>query len=1105
MSSHPETPTFDEALSLAIFAGDLRAAVFRSQAEAARHLPPDRATISRYEQGKHLPPLGYLACLVRLVAERLAQATPTRPADHYHQALLHELNRAILLCYPGEPPMSGWAALLRAADGYLAPQAAGTRTKQAKARQQTMFAGRQAELQRFRQLLHDLSETSGDMLVISGIGGIGKSSLLDQYQQIAEAERVPVARLDLNHPDQGTIYGLLTSIYQQLTYALDCNTFQTAMQRHAGIETRLIESDAVPVRVLRMFGKGRRAVAPLPDPTAPSPPTIGPDQIDAYIGAIYRVVGRQDGDFWMQPEAELTTCLLADLNTYCANNRLVVMIDTYERAGLLDGWVREHLFAHLGCHALLVLAGRHRPDLQDWATYTAATGVVAQIDLQPLSEAETSDYLRQKNLTDTDLVADINRFAQGHPLTLALLVGQHHTLAAGDLLEHHVQQDLVRRLLNRLLRHVPDTLRTALYACAVLRTVNEASLGAMLEQDAVSVVYDEILACDFVKVHRNGFRLHDLVWDALNADLRWRNPARYQSLHARAADYYVRGADQQATHYELEHLYHLVCSAEQRGVEHLRELAEERIRYGLITHLQELLQDVQTYPLEHGNSRLWRDYYLARLADLSLRQEEAIQGYERIGAAQRAEPLLRAYALHDLGYLLSSGEWVGRAGVGIARVRQIVQQSIALVPGLDAKLVNNYAILANLARLEARWDETWTYMEQMKQFYAVRNDNYGLARVYLLWRDRAFDQTRWRAAFQAWETVAQLLPDQSVLPGAHEHLSGIWVTGVIWTGRLAVSEQSLRELIGLIEEAGEGHIAPFLRELGLTLGLQGRYTDAETLFARAYALDEPLGAAREVGIAITLTFRGIVDLRQGRLDAARAALQGAVTIKERYNDQYGLPEIYPWLGHLEEVCGDWNAAETAYQRTLDLRMGRDYFDCLALAGLVRVHAARHNDAAIGPLLGEALARAHTYEYYDVLAALHLTQGHMAWDGSAPTQTYGEAALHHYQQALIYALHYNRFLLDEVLWGSGSTSPLPSVVAVCRMQGAAGMQLLAALREWWQDEANSIAPLHAETISRLPAGLALPIAEQQARRQEPGDGSTQLTVDAYLKRTLEGSV
>jgi hypothetical protein len=177
----------------------------------------------------------------------------------------------------------------------------------------------------------------------------------------------------------------------------------------------------------------------------------------------------------------------------------------------------------------------------------------------------------------------------------------------------------------------------------------------------------------------------------------------------------------------------------------------------------------------------------------------------------------------------------------------------------------------------------------------------------------------------------------------------------------------------------------------------------------------------------------------------------------------------------------------------------------ALTGLIRVKHAQGDYAAIPPLLAEAEQLAQQYEYNDHLSSLQLTQGHIAWEGVGQVSnlSYGfDAALRYYQHALIYALRYNRFLLDEVLSGRPQGTPLRPIIPECLKRGEEGRRMLIALRDWWQTGVNDIGTPRPDTISPIPEGIPLLEAERIARERESGDGSPQKSVVEQIEAALE---
>jgi hypothetical protein len=271
---------------------------------------------------------------------------------------------------------------------------------------ETVFTGRDKEREMFRSLLPLDRSQAIDILVIYGIGGMGKSRLLDQYQAIAAEHTIPTARIDPQI--QATIYSFLTTIYQQLAPHLPFPQFETGLKQHEAIERQLLNQGDIPRPVLRMFVKGTRVVLDaLPGASALNE-VMSAEEMEAHIGKIYSLVGRKQGDFWMKPEDDLTDSLIADLNGYCDQHRLVLLVDTYEMMGTFDAWLRDRLFANLGEHALLVIGGRHKLEGKAWQEFLS---LMRQHELQPFTESESDGYLQRKGITDEHLILEMSDYA----------------------------------------------------------------------------------------------------------------------------------------------------------------------------------------------------------------------------------------------------------------------------------------------------------------------------------------------------------------------------------------------------------------------------------------------------------------------------------------------------------------------------------------------------------------------------------------------------------------------------------------------------------------------------------------------------------------------
>ncbi|HUW13448.1 MAG TPA: tetratricopeptide repeat protein [Anaerolineae bacterium] len=977
---------------------------------------------------------------------------------------------------------------------------------------QIKFTGRDDDLDLFRSMLPLAQRTKGNLLVIYGIGGIGKSVLLGEFQRICAEMDVPVAIVD--GQDHRSILSILLEMKEQLsrTDKLVCSRFEEGMKRHQKIQDKLAGQGDIPQKVIGMLSRSLFHAAKAVPVAGSVAEVVGEENIRLAMDAVYSAVGRRDGEFFFQPEEELTNRLLIDLNEYAATRRLVLLFDTYEVMDGLDDWVRDSFIANLGEHALVVIAGRHKLEGKDWREYSP---LMIQRKLSGLSETEAREYLRKRGVDDDTSARQMIAFAGGHPLTLTLLADLAANAEISDLSQVPDRRIIVKELIERIIGQVESDLRTALEVCGVLRYVTEESLSHLLErdEDEVSRLFATVRKLGFIKVRNGGLALHESVRVALDEDLQWRSPDRSRRLHARAAEFYAQrlatSSGEEQERCRLEHLYHQIRANEEEGMRLFQKRAEELVGYCLLNRLRPFLDEANGYPLKKANSRLWREYYNARLAHLEARLADAEVAYQAIAENEQSEPRLQAYALCDWGEVLSRYERLAQSG-GFERAVSVLERSLSVAP-LDSHLTRSYIYLAGVQGYEFRWDEQARLFAEAQDCFEKSGDSYGLAHLYIEMKKGAGARGSWRDLFsiqKELDGICELLPEHLALKSV---VLWRWTWGEALAGRLCESEQKLKESIGLSRSLDDSFsLLSALRDLGWILGCQRQYKAANRKFKESLEIVERLGEDYIQDAGTGLGFWGAILTRQGEIDQATKCLLQALETKERLQDDRGILEQLVWLGRLYEIQQDLDEAQEYYERSLKMRWcGRNYFDTEALTGLARVKYARGDHDAVRALLAEADGLAKQYEYNDHLASLRLAEGHMAWSSQSVIsvdegRSGYEVVLAYYQQALVFALRYNRFLLDEILAGGNALTPLRPIIPFCLDRAEEGRRMLAALRDWWRVGLNDIGGPREDTISLTPEGISLLKAEHLARSRERGDGSAQRTVTEQIDAALNAA-
>ena len=209
------------------------------------------------------------------------------------------------------------------------------------------------------------------------------------------------------------------------------------------------------------------------------------------------------------------------------DGRLVVLFDTYERLAPLDDWIRTRLLPRLPENVITVIAGREPPG-PAWRADPAWRELLRVVSLRNLSPEDSRQYLHGCGVEPArhDQLVEL---AHGHPLGLSLLADV--VVRGGEAAADPLTPDLVGTLLQRFVEVVPSGLhRRVLEVCAIARVTTEGVLREVLGVEDAHDPFAWLRGLSFVESGPDGVFPHDLVRDALDADLRWRDPDSYRRV-----------------------------------------------------------------------------------------------------------------------------------------------------------------------------------------------------------------------------------------------------------------------------------------------------------------------------------------------------------------------------------------------------------------------------------------------------------------------------------------------------------------------------------------------------------------------------------------------
>lgn len=470
-------------------------------------------------------------------------------------------------------------------------------------KKKSLFAGREKELALFR--ISIAGKRDFELLHVTGIGGIGKTALLDAFGAICEQKRVSYAIANVG--DQELPLQLVRFIYEkfkELNYDVLPN-LETQVSRYEKLDQKIRVDKRIPEELKSAILIGGNY-------------SKQPGELDAgkAMAHLSKILGSVDADFYINPTPIFTDALVSDLAALKDSGTVCLIFDRYERISpFLDDWIRQELFPRLEENTFVITASR-QPLPEKWQEWMP---LVRLMELEPLALDETRSLVKNKGIEDHKLVEEITDFAGGLPLAASM---------AADLLREtgisyfgfeqiSGNQAIVGILIQRLTAEVSPELRGLLEQCSIVRWFNEDTLEQYVgvPPEKASEAFSQLCRLSFVQTHPKGVALHDLVREFINNDLSRRSNQRYIDLNNKAADYYEKSITQSRKRGEqqplqVELVYHLIRADEDRGIKWMQLLFDNATDFSQFDFSAALLETSREVEID-GENRLWLQYFEA--------------------------------------------------------------------------------------------------------------------------------------------------------------------------------------------------------------------------------------------------------------------------------------------------------------------------------------------------------------------------------------------------------------------------------------------------------------------------------------------------------------
>uniref|UniRef100_UPI003C7D94AB tetratricopeptide repeat protein n=1 Tax=unclassified Streptomyces TaxID=2593676 RepID=UPI003C7D94AB len=419
-------------------------------------------------------------------------------------------------------------------------------------------------------------EAPADFLFhVRGVGGVGKSTLLRQWQEAARRADAVTAVVDENdvHGVQQAMVELARQLAEQ---AGPCKEFDKAVEQYrreqaAQADPMLVEGEAsVSSRVVTQAALGAASLIPGAGVvTAMANPDAAAQGLDRIRAASRTRAQRRGGQ---GDETGMSRAFVCELERLCRRQRWVVLFfDTWEQtAQYLDRWLLRLLdeeFGPVPANVIVVLAGRDELSEREWAPLRDQ---VADVPLEVFTEAETRSLLTSRGVTDVGVVDAVLRLSMGLPLLVELLAlarprTSEDVDAGGNLADVAVE---------RFVQWITDPeKREAVQACALPLQLNEDVFTEAAGPGAEGL-WEWLRGQPFISGRGDYKHYHAVVRASMIRQQRTHSPQGWASAHLRLAETHAtwraavedrlpeakRWEDAEWRRHRLDETYHRLCA-----------------------------------------------------------------------------------------------------------------------------------------------------------------------------------------------------------------------------------------------------------------------------------------------------------------------------------------------------------------------------------------------------------------------------------------------------------------------------------------------------------------------------------------------------------------
>jgi hypothetical protein len=238
---------------------------------------------------------------------------------------------------------------------------------------------------------------------------------------------------------------------------------------------------------------------------------------------------------------DIVAVCMDQLYSLSEKQQIVLFLDAYEGMDSIDRWLREHFLIRLHKRIVTVIAGK-LPLSEAWYLSLDWRKLLVPMPLTELPFTALRQFCHTNGIHSETSIVRLWNETKGHPLLMAVAAMTQPASVEEPAADGVVRVngiDFLSYIVERWLNEVSGPKhRTIVEAASALRYFNQEVLSHVLECDIDTEDFRELIRYSFVQKTNHGWKVHDLLRNAVVQDLNMRSPKKYEQYLTRIVSFY---------------------------------------------------------------------------------------------------------------------------------------------------------------------------------------------------------------------------------------------------------------------------------------------------------------------------------------------------------------------------------------------------------------------------------------------------------------------------------------------------------------------------------------------------------------------------------------